>query len=92
MERQGVTILREEMWGGVVEEPRSLFSPREREQGPASIRWESLAEIEGNCSLDQKDCFSELYVFLKANFQLLFIVWSSSCHLHYTLSSKLKLG
>lgn len=91
MERQGVTILRGNV-GGAVEVPRSLFFPREREQGPASIRWESLAEIEGNCSLDQKDCFSELYVFLKANFQLLFIVWSSSCHLHYKLSSKLKLG
>lgn len=60
---------------------RSLFSPGEREQGPTRIRRESLARIRGHCSLDQKGCFSELWFFVvvvKASFQLLLRVWSSS--------------
>lgn len=60
---------------GSVGEMRSLLSLREAERVPASIRWESLAEIGVNCSLDQRNCFSELWcvlcVFFKTSFQLL---------------------
>lgn len=79
---------RQARWGVL----RSLFSPRRASRGPR-VRWGGLAETGRSINLDQKDCFSQLFLKKKknANFPLLFSVRSSSCHLHYKLSSKPKL-